>query len=158
MPYIKAPSSILWRYISRGDSKDVLLFIHGWAGDSSIWYRQLDYFSDRFRTVSLDLPGHGKTSWQDIDFESLIEDIIFICQELKLKEITIFGLSFGGQIAIKLALKASFVRKLVLVDTTPKFIKEDGFKAGLTSSEVKKLSIRKIEILHYHYSDTWYDS
>jgi len=140
MPYIKARPGILWRYILRGEGKSSLLFIHGWAGDSSVWYRQLDYLSDRFRTVCLDLPGHGKSGWQDIKFDSLIDDILFICRELRLKNVALFGLSFGGQIAIRLALESTLFKKLILVDTTPKFIKGDGFKTGLSLSQVRKLS------------------
>ena len=140
MPYIKSQSGISWRYILRGKAKDTLLFIHGWAGDSSVWYRQLDYFSDRFKTVCLDLPGHGKSNWQDIKFDSLIDDILFICRELELKNVAVFGLSFGGQIAIELVLKSKFFKKLILVDSSPKFIKGDGFKTGLSLSQVRKLS------------------
>jgi len=139
MPYIKTPSGNLWHYRLKGKGDISLLFIHGWAGDSNIWYRQLDYFSNRFKTVALDLPGHGKSDWRDVDFGCLIEDIIFICRELKLKKVVIFGLSFGGQIAIKLVLKSSLFKKLILIDTTPKFVKEDGFKEGLSNYEIRKL-------------------
>ena len=140
MPYIKAPSGIRWHYLARGKGRASLLFIHGWAGDFSIWFRQIDHFSDRFNVVVLDLPGHGKSDWRDINFESLIDDIIFISRSLKLKDIIVFGLSFGGQIAIKLALKSRLFKRLVLIDTAPKFVKDEGFNAGLDSREIEKLS------------------
>lgn len=147
MPYIKTPSGINWHYITKGKGA-ALLFIHGWAGDFSIWFKQIDYFSKNFKVIVLDLPGHGKSSWEGIDFNSLVDDIIFICRRLKLKKIIVLGMSFGGQIAMKLAIKSKLVSKLVLVDTSPRFVKENDFKAGLSAQEVKKLS-RQLETDFY---------
>jgi pimeloyl-[acyl-carrier protein] methyl ester esterase len=140
MPYIKSLSGISWHYLLKGEADSSLLFMHGWAGEANIWYRQLDYFSKRFQTVALDLPGHGKSSWHDIDFSSLVADIDFIIRKLKLNNLVILGLSFSGQIALELALRPSLVKKLVLVDTTPRFVKDKGFEAGLSIKQISKLS------------------
>lgn len=46
-----------------------LLFIHGWACDSSFWQAQMDHFADRYRCLALDLPGFGQSDKpQDIDY------------------------------------------------------------------------------------------
>ena len=36
-----------------------LIFIHGWACDSSFWRFQTPFFADRYRVIALDLPGFG---------------------------------------------------------------------------------------------------
>jgi pimeloyl-ACP methyl ester carboxylesterase len=46
-------------YKSFGRGRDALVFVHGWAGDMSVWRFQLPAFAGRTRVVLVDLPGHG---------------------------------------------------------------------------------------------------
>ncbi|MFX0152349.1 MAG: alpha/beta fold hydrolase [Candidatus Hodarchaeota archaeon] len=39
-----------------------LIFLHGGGGNRELWYNQVSYFQNKYKTVVFDLPGHGKVS------------------------------------------------------------------------------------------------
>jgi pimeloyl-ACP methyl ester carboxylesterase len=43
-------------------SGSTIIFVHGWTCDESSWAYQAPVFSKDYRTVTMDLPGHGKSS------------------------------------------------------------------------------------------------
>jgi pimeloyl-ACP methyl ester carboxylesterase len=46
---------------SRGSGKATLVLVHGWTCDSSSWEGQVPELARKYRVITLDLPGHGKT-------------------------------------------------------------------------------------------------
>ena len=42
-------------------SGPAIIFVHGWTCDESSWQGQVPAFSQRYRVITLDLPGHGKS-------------------------------------------------------------------------------------------------
>lgn len=48
-------------YIDEGEGKNVLL-LHGWGGSIQTMMPIFNVLKDRFRVVTLDLPGFGKSS------------------------------------------------------------------------------------------------
>lgn len=95
-----------------------LLLLHGWGGSSNS-LRPLGKFLARenFLVYLLDLPGFGhsqppKRIWGTDDFAKVIWDF---CQKLNLKKISLFGHSFGGRVAVQVAVHhKELVRVLVL--------------------------------------------
>lgn len=88
----------------KGDT--TLLFIHGWAIDQSYWANQVAFFSKKYRVVTLDLPGFGKsgknrTSWTVEDYG---KDLSVLLNQLDLKNVILVGHSMSGAIAVETAL------------------------------------------------------
>ena len=105
-------------YIDEGEGKNVLL-LHGWGGSIQTMMPIFNVLKDRFRVVTLDLPGFGKSSlpevpWNSYDYAECISKFI---QQLKLKDLILFGHSHGGRISIILASKYNIVKKLILIDS-----------------------------------------
>ena len=48
-------------WTSSGSGSQAVIFVHGWTCDESSWQRQVPELSKRFRVITLDLPGHGKS-------------------------------------------------------------------------------------------------
>ena len=48
-------------YSTSGSGPATLIFVHGWTCDESSWSAQVPEFERRYRTVTLDLPGHGES-------------------------------------------------------------------------------------------------
>ena len=46
---------------STGAGAGTIVFVHGWTCDSSSWTGQVPAFAKKYRVITLDLPGHGKS-------------------------------------------------------------------------------------------------
>ncbi len=49
-------------YQKSGSGDTCLLFLHGLGGNGAVWKYQLEYFQDRYETITVDLFGHGHSS------------------------------------------------------------------------------------------------
>jgi len=49
-------------WTSAGSGAQTVIFVHGWTCDDSSWSAQVPAFSARYRVITLDLPGHGKSA------------------------------------------------------------------------------------------------
>lgn len=85
----------------------VLLFIHGWGINKTYWADQVSYFAKKYRVVTVDLPGFGKSgknrkSWTVNDYT---EDIHALLTGLNLKNVILVGHSMSGAIIVETALQ-----------------------------------------------------
>ena len=109
-----------------------LVMLHGWAMHSGVWDGVVERLSLRFRLHRVDLPGHGAS--RDCVLDSLEQMTEVIAHHLPDKCI-VCGWSLGGQVAIKLALQESErVQQLVLVATTPCFVRRTDWPWGMEAS------------------------
>jgi pimeloyl-ACP methyl ester carboxylesterase len=139
LPFIKTRPNLIWHYQVKGKGKP-LLFIHGWAGDLELWQQQIDFFSKSFKTIALDLPGHGKSTWVESDLNLLSSDIDFILKKINIEKVTLIVVSLAGLIALKFALMfPEKLERLILVDTAAKFVAESE-KDGLTLAQIERES------------------
>jgi pimeloyl-ACP methyl ester carboxylesterase len=110
-----------YAYFDEG-SGPLLFFGHGLLASKEMFRAQIDAFSDRFRCVSVDWPGHGDSGnppegW---DFWRMAEDTaVLVRDELGEREGVFCGLSQGGFGFMRLALRhPEIVRGLVLMGTS----------------------------------------
>ena len=115
---------------SESDSQ-IILFLHGFPFDHSMWRYQLGFFETEFRCIAPDLRGHGGTveigqpigqppAKQDVTIDLLADDVIALLDKLHLGQhkITVCGLSMGGYIAFALWRKIPHrIERLILADT-----------------------------------------
>ncbi len=139
MPHLKSKSGIDWHYDIEGEG-DNLLFIHGWGVNKKIWRQQLKYFSKFYRVMSVDLPGHGKSSWEKIELKEIAEDLKHLLGQMKFDDITIIGSSLGGLIALKFyELFPEEVQRMIFVGVMPKFSRSEDYPHGLDIEKMRKL-------------------
>lgn len=117
-------------------SGNPIIFIHGATANHEVWNRQIKFFAKKFKVITLDLPGHGKS--ENIRKKVLIEDysnhVARFVSGLRLDKFFVVGHSMGGAIAMDFTLKnMKHVKGLVLVST--------GVKLKIPSSFM--LSLRK---------------
>ena len=92
-------------YQVSGDGDTTLLFVHGWCINKSYWTNQVDYFSDTYKVVTIDLPGHGKSgnNREHWTIENFGSDVSMIMDALELDKVVLIGHSMGGNIILEAA-------------------------------------------------------
>ena len=106
-----------------------LVLLHGWAMHSGIWHSVRDRLATRYRLHLVDLPGHG---YSPACSASTLQHMVKTIEKILPKNCIVCGWSLGGQIAIELALQElEKVKKLVLIATTPCFVKRPGWSSGM---------------------------
>jgi pimeloyl-ACP methyl ester carboxylesterase len=105
---------------SRGHGSRTLIFVHGWTGDESIWARQVPAFARRYRVITLDLPGHGKSSGPGDGVYTIpmfAQAVEAVRQAAGVERAVVIGHSMGGLVVRQYYLMyPSRVEALVLAD------------------------------------------
>ncbi|XSC46228.1 alpha/beta fold hydrolase [Bradyrhizobium sp. RDT10] len=91
-----------------GDAPDTMLFIPPWSiVHSRIYKAQLPYFSERFRCITYDGRGNGKSDRpKDVaayTLDNYLADALAVMDALDVGQTILVGLSFGGLLASVLA-------------------------------------------------------
>src|ERR1700722_2976524 len=45
----------------KGSAKQAVILVHGWTSDETSWDPQVPVLSQKYRVITLDLPGHGQS-------------------------------------------------------------------------------------------------
>jgi len=89
------------------------------ATDHRLWYYQHAYFRTRYRTITVDVLGHGPVMWPlgDRSIEQAAHHVQQLLQRLDIGPAFVIGLSAGAAVAMQIALDApTLLRGLVLVN------------------------------------------
>jgi len=140
MPHLKSKRGIYWHYDIEGEGRH-LLFIHGWGVNKKIWRQQLKFFSKYYRVMTVDLPGHGKSSWEKIELTGMVEDLKQLLDKVEFNDVTIIGSSLGGLVALKFyELFPDGIQGMIFIGAIPKFSKSSDYPHGLDIDKMRKLS------------------
>ncbi len=140
MSFIVANSGIRWHYNIQGEGKP-LVFIHGWGVNMLIWRQQFKYFSQSYKVLTVDLPGHGKTNWQKESLQSIALDFYSVLDELELDKVTLVCSSMGGLIGLRLFEIAPLaIERLIFVGSQPKFARSHDYPYGIDVERIRRLS------------------
>jgi 2-succinyl-6-hydroxy-2,4-cyclohexadiene-1-carboxylate synthase len=114
-----------WHFSLTGDSLlPPLLLLHGWMGNGEDYAEIVEVLRSRFYCIAIDLPGHGKTEVMGGDisysFINTAKGIIQLLDSLAIDRCSIAGYSFGGRLALYLALEfPDRFERAILESTSP---------------------------------------
>ncbi len=106
-------------YEVNGNGSQTILFVHGWSNSRSVWDEQVTHFSEKYKVVTLDLAGFGKSDnnrkmWT---MQAFGEDVAAVIKKLGDDQIVLVGFSMGGPVVIETAKKIpGHIKGIVLVD------------------------------------------
>lgn len=101
-----------------GTGSDALFLLHGSMECMTEWDKQLVDFSKRYKVITMDNRGHGKSTFTDrkMDYFLMSEDVLALMSVLKIDSAHIVGFGDGGIIGLYLAIThPEKVRKLVAI-------------------------------------------
>ena len=105
---------------SKGKGTKTVIFVHGWTCDETSWKEQVPELSRRYRVVTLDLPGHGKSgSPRDglITMDLFARAVEAVRAEAKADKVILVGHSMGTPVIRQYArLYPQHVAGMVFVD------------------------------------------
>jgi len=129
------------------DDVPVIIFIHGFPFNKTMWQQQVEALKGSYRTIAYDIRGHGNTESGNENFtiDLFADDLVNLMDELKLNKAILCGLSMGGYIALNAVEKyPERFDGLILSDTqctadTP----EGKEKRMLTIQSIKESGVEK---------------
>jgi 3-oxoadipate enol-lactonase len=109
-------------YIDEGPAEGrVVIFIHGFPLNKSMWEKQIEALQDEFRVIAYDIRGHGDSEAGNAHFsmDLFVNDLIGFMQSLNIEKAVLCGLSMGGYIALNAAINfPEHFDALILSDTS----------------------------------------
>jgi len=106
--------------VETAGSGEPVVLLHGFTGSAASWGRFGDLLAERFTTIAVDLPGHGKTDSPEelrhYRMDQCVDDLTTLLRELGQERASWLGYSMGGRTALHVAAAApQVVEKLVLI-------------------------------------------
>ncbi len=128
-----------WSFDIKGEGSFMVL-LHGWGVNRRIWRQQIKFFSQKYKVLSIDLPGHGDSSWEKLSLDEMSKDLVALLQGQGVNNAVFVSSSLGGLFALKVyALAPEMVQRMVFVGSIPKFAKSEGYPFGLDVGAIRKL-------------------
>ena len=96
--------NLIVNYDDEGDEKaPVIIFIHGFPLNKSMWDMQVDALKDTYRVIAYDIRGHGNSDAGDAKFsiDLFVNDLICLMEALELDNVMLCSLSMCGYIALR---------------------------------------------------------
>ncbi|EEZ80322.1 MAG: alpha/beta fold hydrolase [Candidatus Thioglobus sp.] len=112
-----------------------LVLLHGWGFNSELFNDLIDRYKNQYRITKIDLPGHGRSDEVNGGLNEWCDEIIKILPNNP----TLLGWSLGGLLAINIANKVS-ISKLILVASTPNFVRTDNWEFGIGANNFEQFS------------------
>ncbi|MCO5559536.1 hypothetical protein L7F22_013137 [Adiantum nelumboides] len=150
----------------------VLVFFHGFLGTSRDWVPIMQALSVSNRCISLDLPGHGKTSIREpklsnlttldglrkvnpFSMGSIAEALNVLLAELCPKKVTLVGYSMGARLALYMALRCNQqVCGAVIISGSPGLQKPAEKELRAAQDNGLAVTLQKIGL--ESFLDSWY--
>jgi pimeloyl-ACP methyl ester carboxylesterase len=125
-PPAASPKAVRLAYSEEGHGEPLLL-LHGLGASSYAWRYVMPELAKKYRVIALDLKGFGQSDKPRDDKYSLFDQARLVdrfISERKLRNLTLVGHSFGGGVALALALKDKErkskkrrIKRLILIDS-----------------------------------------
>lgn len=106
--------SINYEINGQGDN---IVLIHGAFDNLDMWYNQVPIFSNKYRVITYDLRGFGKTESPEGEYSISLfaEDLYEFSKAIGIESGIYIGFSLGGSIAVHLAIEHPEIVKAIVM-------------------------------------------
>ena len=105
-------------YFEQGEGEPLVL-IHGVGMQAAAWYPQIEYFSKHYRVISVDMPGHGKSTKlaDGAPLKAFVDWAIEFITALNLGAVNLAGHSMGSLITTGVsATRPDLVKRMAVLN------------------------------------------
>ncbi len=137
-----------------------IIFLHGFLGSGSDWLPMARQLSQDYCCMMVDLPGHGKASFEenppnDGFFEQTVDALAELLKESASPKSYLVGYSMGGRLALALLLRyQELFTKTIIVSASPGLMT---IEEQIKRQEHDEKVARKIERNFDGFITAWYD-
>jgi 3-oxoadipate enol-lactonase len=117
---LERPGAGIRYWVQGVEDAPTVVFLHGATLDHHAWDPQVEVLRERYRTVAVDLRGHGLSTTEGrFEFDAAVADVVALLHRLRARPVALVGLSLGGNIAQEIVYRApELVDALVVADST----------------------------------------
>ena len=97
-----------------------LVLVHGFLGSSKMWKPQIDYFKNKYRVISPDLPGFGRSNAikPKNNINDMAEAIVSCLKDRNIENFFLLGHSMGGMVVQEMTkIVGKNIKKLICYGT-----------------------------------------
>jgi sigma-B regulation protein RsbQ len=129
-----------------GTSRKSMFLVHGYGCDQNMWRFITPHFKDDYKIILIDLVGSGKSDENSYDYEKYnslegyADDVIEICDALKLEDVFFVGHSVSAMIGLLAAIKRpGLFKKLIMIGPSPRYINIENYFGGFSQNDIDDL-------------------
>ncbi len=116
-----------------------LVLLHGFTGSATTWVPAMDRLSPGYRTVAIDLLGHGRSDAPGdahrYGFEQSARDLLAVLDALGIARAGIMGYSMGGRLALFLAAVAPERVSALILESSSPGLREDAARRARAAQD-----------------------
>ncbi len=124
----------------------VLVLAHGFGCDQNMWRLIVPALSERFRVVTFDHIGAGRSdqaAWSEERYATLdgyADDVLGLLHDLDLHDVMFVGHSVSASVAVLASVREpERFAGLILLNPSPRFVDEDGYRGGFSQDDIDEL-------------------
>jgi pimeloyl-ACP methyl ester carboxylesterase len=106
-------------YVVAGQGHRVVVFVHGWGGNTEFWKDQVPALKTKARLILIDLPGHGKSDKPRTEYtmDVFAQGVVAVLRDARVQRATLVGHSMGTPVICRVySMVPDKVAALVAVD------------------------------------------
>ncbi|HLR73319.1 MAG TPA: 2-succinyl-6-hydroxy-2,4-cyclohexadiene-1-carboxylate synthase [Pseudogracilibacillus sp.] len=98
-----------------------LVLLHGFTGSSETWRNFIENWQTKYRVITVDLPGHGKTTGKStLSMQEVCHHLLVLFDLLAIEKCHLLGYSMGGRTALSFAMwYPRYIEMLILESASP---------------------------------------
>jgi 2-succinyl-6-hydroxy-2,4-cyclohexadiene-1-carboxylate synthase len=139
------------------DEGPALLLLHGFTRDARAWEPLLPCIDD-YRTVRVDLIGHGKSAAPAnparYSMQHAVEDLTALLHHLDIERTALLGYSLGGRVALHFAVESPQLLWALVVESASPGIEDDMERDARFASDLQLAASIETEGLEA-FADRW---
>lgn len=126
-----------------GAGSKTIVLAHGFGSNQTLWRRQVEALSSRYRIVLFDHVGYGRSDLSAYSprryrtLQGYAMDLLEVLGAAEATRVCYVGHSMSGMIGVLAAIaQPERFEKLILMGASPRYVNEDGYRGGFDQPDI----------------------